>query len=182
VSATLRGEVYIELLCLSDVQEDDETATLSATCQQGLTEPTAIPDILGLMLESIRHEQHKKDKWEIAEWDCKKYKTVEWLAVDIQNSTATAIIDGSFKNENGTLTFHVLAEDDLQRIIGVNYAVPAGACKEQSAYRSELAGILGILMVLDILFEKFKSNGEALGSDWIGNRPCLWHPNNGHWK
>jgi hypothetical protein len=45
-------------------------------------------------------------------------------------------------------------------------AVP-GACQEQSAYRSELAGVSGILMVLDIVCKKFKikSGGIEIGLD-----------------
>ena len=116
-------------------------------------------DLSSLTLESIRHKQNKKDKWAITEWDC-KHATAARVAEDIKNGTATAVSDGSFKNKNGTSAFLVCAKDDSQRIIGVN--VVPGACKEQSAYRSELAGISGILMVLDILCKKFQITSGAI--------------------
>ncbi len=154
-------EVPTELLCFADAQDNDGLAILTSTSQSSIPERSALlnQDLSSLTLESLRQEQNKKDKWAIAEWDC-KHTIATRVAEDIKNGTATAVSDGSFKNENGTSAFLVCAEDDSQRIIGVN-AVP-GACKEQSAYRSELAGISGILMVLDILCKKFQITSGAI--------------------
>jgi hypothetical protein len=69
------------------------------------------------------------------------------LAAAIIRGDARAVSDGSFKNEMGTSSstlFHSRAKDP-HRIVSVN-AVP-GNCDEQSAYRSELAGISGSLAV-----------------------------------
>ena len=154
-------EVLTDLLCFADVQEIGNLATLTSTYRGPVpaTDTILKQDLSLLTLESIRHERTKKDKWAIAEWDC-KHDTASRIATDLRDGTATAVSDGSFKNENGTSAFLVCAEDDSQRIIGVN-AVP-GACKEQSAYRSELAGISGILMVLDILCKKFKITSGSI--------------------
>jgi hypothetical protein len=118
----------------------------------------------------IRQEQHKQDKWAIAERDC-KYETSARITADIQNRKATAISDGSFKNDNDTSAFHVCAEDDSQRIIDVN-AIP-GSCKEQSAYQSELAGISGILLVLNIMCKKFKIRSSSIEIGLDGQQALL---------
>jgi hypothetical protein len=95
----------------------------------------------------------------IAKWDC-QHAIARKIAADIRRSMTTAVSDGSFKNENGTSTFLVCAKYDSQRIIGVN-AVP-GACKYQIAYQSELVGISGVLLVLDILCKKIKINNGSI--------------------
>jgi hypothetical protein len=164
VLATER-EVYTEVMLLADAVEDNGAATMFATYEGSMTRPVVRKqDPTNLTLESIRHEMKKNDKWAIAEWDCTQ-GIAATIAEDIRSGKATAISDGSFKNENGTSAFLVCAEDDSKKIIGVN-AVP-GACKEQSAYRSELAGVSGILMVLDILCKKFRiqSGGIEIGLD-----------------
>jgi hypothetical protein len=100
VSSTLQ-EVPTDILCLADVEEDDGRAILYSTCFSSAVSPakTTTQDISSLTPESIRNEQNKQDKWAIAEWDCKN-NTAERLAADIINRTATAVSDGSFKNEN----------------------------------------------------------------------------------
>ena len=138
---------------------------MSAKCEGNIARPvTSTQDLSTLTVESIRHAMHKKDKWAIAKWDC-QYEIAALIADNIRNGKAIAISDGSFKNANGTSAFLVCAEDDSKKIIDVN-AVP-GACKEQSAYRSELAGVSGILMVLDIVCTKFRitSGGIEIGLD-----------------
>jgi ribonuclease HI len=170
-SPTTLREVYTDLLSLADVSEGPDVAILLATCRDPIP-PSAIrqPDMSDLTLDSIRNEQHKQDKWAIAEWDC-KHETAVRIAEAIQDHTATAISDGSYKNDNGTSAFLVCAEDDSQRIVGVN-AVP-GSCKEQSAYRSELAGISGILLVLQILCTKFKIHSGSIEIGLDGQQALL---------
>jgi hypothetical protein len=51
-------------------------------------------------------------------------------------------------------------------------AVP-GACKEQSVYRSELAGISGILMVLDIVCKKFNITVGGIGIGLDGQQAMI---------
>jgi hypothetical protein len=69
------------------------------------------------------------------------------LAAAILRGDARAVSDGSFKNSMGTsssILFHSCSTDP-NRIVSVN-AVP-GNPNEQSAYRSELAGISGSLAI-----------------------------------
>jgi hypothetical protein len=69
------------------------------------------------------------------------------FAAAILRGEAKAVSDGSFKDSMGTsasILYHSHANDP-NRMVGVN-AVP-GNCQEQSAYRSELAGISGSLAI-----------------------------------
>jgi hypothetical protein len=69
------------------------------------------------------------------------------FAAAILRGEARAVSDGSFKNEMGTsasVLYHSTSKDP-NHMVGVN-AIP-GNCNEQSAYRSELAGILGSIAI-----------------------------------
>jgi hypothetical protein len=76
------------------------------------------------------------------------------IVKDIQDGTASAFSDGSFKNCSGASAFMICSDPIANRIISIN-AVP-GAADEQSAYRSELAGVSGIMHTLKLLCKKFK--------------------------
>jgi hypothetical protein len=69
------------------------------------------------------------------------------VARAILKGTARAISDGSFKDQLGTSSTVIYGDDEINRMISVN-AVP-GHIQEQSAYRSELAGIEGALAILE---------------------------------
>jgi hypothetical protein len=69
------------------------------------------------------------------------------VARAIMKGSARAISDGSFKDSMGTSSTVIYGDDEAHRIISVN-AVP-GHRQEQSAYRSELAGIEGALAILE---------------------------------
>jgi hypothetical protein len=72
------------------------------------------------------------------------------VALAIQDRTAYAVSDGSFKQRRGTSAFLLEGPDREQgRLIGLNEirATP----EDQSAYRSKLEGILGVLAVVDCL-------------------------------
>ena len=75
------------------------------------------------------------------------------LARGITKGTATAISDGSYKQHYGTSCSILRGTSQSQRIISIN-AVP-GPADSQSAYRSELAGISGSLLVLQALCNKY---------------------------
>jgi hypothetical protein len=104
-------------------------------------------------LQALRLQEPKSNSWAIAEWDYSQTNLPE-LIQDIKAGTASAVSDGSFKNCNGTSAFMLCSERLENRIIGVN-AVP-GAADEQSAYRSELAGVSGSIHILKLLCTKFK--------------------------
>jgi hypothetical protein len=72
------------------------------------------------------------------------------VAGAIQQGTALAISDGSYKQDRGTSAF--LLQGPLKtehRILGVNRT--PGNPSDQSPYRAELSGILGILSLLSLL-------------------------------
>ena len=99
-------------------------------------------------LTQLCHQEPQSNKWAIAGWDYSQTNLLE-LAKDIQDGTASAVSDGSFKNSNRTSALMLCSNRIENRIIGVN-AVP-GAADEQSAYRSELAGVSGIIHTLKLL-------------------------------
>jgi hypothetical protein len=104
-------------------------------------------------LTQLRHQEPQSNKWAIADWDCSQTNLIE-LVKDIQDGTASAFSDGSFKNCSGASAFMICSDPIANRIISIN-AVP-GAADEQSAYRSELAGVSGIMHTLKLLCKKFK--------------------------
>ena len=71
------------------------------------------------------------------------------LAHGITDGTATAISDGSFKKGYGTSCSILRGSTITTRIISIN-TVP-GPTDSQSAYRSELAGISGSLLIIQAI-------------------------------
>ena len=109
----------------------------------GVPPPSEIPSrsILGAL-----DQRTELDKWSVESVDV--VDNGRSFAAAIIRGTARAVSDGSFKNEMGTsasILFHTKSKDP-NRIISVN-SVP-GNREEQSAYRSELAGISGSLSVI----------------------------------
>ena len=81
------------------------------------------------------------------------------LASAIQDGTATAISDGSYKDGYGS-SCSVLRGHNRTRIITIN-SVP-GPTDSQSAYRSELAGISGSLLVLRAICTKYNISSGSI--------------------
>jgi len=73
----------------------------------------------------------------------------EHLITVIQNQTLMAVSDGSFKDKIGTSAFILHSGDITQSMWGVN-AIP-GPTHIQPAFHSELAGILGSLILVQTL-------------------------------
>jgi hypothetical protein len=80
----------------------------------------------------------------------------------IQNGTARAFSNGSYDplTLQGTSSLTIVAaKDDIDLLDGDNW-VP-GTPTDQSAYRSELAGIAGILSVVAIIIQHYDiTNGS----------------------
>jgi hypothetical protein len=105
--------------------------------------PTSLSDAL---------DQHvQADKWAVDKIDCGDGGRN--VALAIINGTAKAISDGSFKDSMGTSASILYGNDPTSKITTVN-GVP-GNDDEQSAYRSELAGIEGTLAVVSSLCTVF---------------------------
>jgi hypothetical protein len=86
----------------------------------------------------------RADQWAAKSVDCSD--NGRCLAMAILNGTARAISDGSFKDKMGTSASVLYGSDPSKRIMCVN--APPGHEDEQSAYRSELAGIEGTLALV----------------------------------
>jgi hypothetical protein len=71
------------------------------------------------------------------------------LADGLRTGRTIAAADGSFKDRRGTSGFALVHEPSGQRINGANQ-VP-GEATDQAAYRSELAGIYGTLILVQML-------------------------------
>jgi hypothetical protein len=110
--------------------------------------PPALPETPPVLPETVDSTLAKvtaADKWAVD--SVHVIDNGRSLAAAIMRGDARAVSDGSFKNAMGTslsTLFHFSAKDP-NRIVSVN-AVP-GNRDEQSAYRSELAGISGSLAV-----------------------------------
>ena len=71
------------------------------------------------------------------------------VAAAIQNGTCTGVSDGSFKNSFGTASWTIQGEDTERRIRGS--CITPGNPEVQSAYRSELAGLYGIVSMIELI-------------------------------
>jgi hypothetical protein len=75
------------------------------------------------------------------------------IADSIWDGTAAAVMDGSFKLRRGTSAFTLLNLASGIQLAGAN-RVP-GLKTDQCAYSSELTGILGTIILIDILCQFF---------------------------
>ena len=84
---------------------------------------------------------------------------------DIGQGTAVAISDGSFKDEAGTAAWIIENESGTQRMMG--YVMVPGFASDQSAYRSEIAGIYGSVLVVEMIKEVWgiTQGGILIGCD-----------------
>jgi hypothetical protein len=84
-------------------------------------------------------------------WEIKEYSSPSDLSsiliAALTNGTAHAISDGSFIDKFGTLAFTIV-DDHISSIIGLN-VVPRHL-GDQSAYRSELAGLYVIVLAANL--------------------------------
>jgi hypothetical protein len=135
----------------NDLPSDCQPASAQRAPQQrmqitGLGEfadPIPVPDEPTTVEEALRLRS-RGDRWAVATLD--NNDNGQSVAQAIRNGTARAISDGSFKDQLGTSSTVIYGDNADNRMITVN-EVP-GHRQEQSAYRSELAGIEGALAVL----------------------------------
>ena len=110
-------------------------------------------------LESMQTSLPEEDQWatatlEIPEDDCAT------LSEALREGTALAVSDGSFKDSFGTSAFVLEGKDGTHRLTGAN--VVPGHPDDQSAYRSEIAGVCAILQVLLMICQLFNiTEGEV---------------------
>ena len=87
------------------------------------------------------------------------------VAKAIQDGTAISIADGSFKNEHGTASWIIVGEDDSGQVC--DQCVTPGYPSDQSAYRSELAGIYGAMVAVKMIcgFHQIEQGTITLACD-----------------
>jgi hypothetical protein len=101
-------------------------------------------------LEDARQCRQSADKWAISL--LVSNDNGQNLADAIQKGSAYGVSDGSYKDARGTSTFLIEGDSGkTNRILGVN-KIP-GDPKEQSSYRAELGGIVGILAIVDCVVQ-----------------------------
>jgi hypothetical protein len=76
------------------------------------------------------------------------------LATDIQQGTCIAVSDGSFKDSRGTASIVIEGQDSRSRLRCD--VVVSGDETSQSAYRSELTGIMAAVHIIDAICDFFK--------------------------
>jgi hypothetical protein len=96
----------------------------------------------------------KGEKWCFSHFDMQDEGSI--LAQAIQEGEAIAISDGSFHDQYGTAAWVLEGCVSTGRAIGA--VVVPGTAKDQSAYRSELAGIFSILVFAKKMCEFFRSH------------------------
>ena len=87
------------------------------------------------------------------------------IASGIRDGTAIAVTDGSFKLQRGTSAFTLVDLASGTQLTGANH-VP-GICTDHCSYRSELTGILGTVILIDIVcgFFGITSGHVTIGCD-----------------
>ena len=121
----------------------------------------------------------EKFKYSITElkterWAARKIlmtESIDGILESLRKDTAVAVSDGSFKTKFGTACWILEDEKGEERIIGL-IDVP-GSSGDHEAYRSELAGLYGI-MVATRAFERMgemESGGLEIGCD---GQSALW--------
>ena len=93
---------------------------------------------------NITHLHHRDIRWAIARLHCDDSGAS--LAAAIAAGTAIAVCDGSYKDSHGTAAFVIEGTTSAHRFLGVN--VTPGFPEDQSPYRAELGGIIGVVVAI----------------------------------
>jgi hypothetical protein len=76
---------------------------------------------------------------------------VQW----VESGDAIVVSDGSYKEKMGTSSWRILSKHDETKIIPGAKFVP-GRSQHQSSYRSELAGIVSIIVFISLAVEFYE--------------------------
>jgi hypothetical protein len=98
-------------------------------------------------IDKARKQLPGEAQWAV-EW-MEQIGHLNHLAKGIRTGTTTAVADGSLKDLRGTSGFALIHEVSHQHINGTNQ-VP-GEDLDQASYRSELAGIYGVLLLAQLV-------------------------------
>ena len=96
---------------------------------------------------------HANEQWSVEKIICDH--NGQAIAEGIQNGTALAVSDGSFKNERGTAAAIIENEgQESSRIIITNRVL--GVLGDHNPYRAEVCGLFGILVCVEAICKCFK--------------------------
>jgi len=128
-------------------------------------------------------EEQPKTKVE-EEWGIQiKLEGQEEMVIEaIRQGIAVAVSDGSFQNQAGMAAWTIKSVTKANQIVGHGWT--PGLAEDQSAYRSELFGLWGIIHTLTHLtkntnYMKVASRSHAMDY-WPCNRPSVIIPLNWH--
>ena len=82
------------------------------------------------------------------------------IAKAIRQGIAVAVCDGSYKEAFGTAAYVVEGATMAKRMVVV--LVTPGEPSDQSSYRSELAGLFGVVTMVHIICEQFQITDGAI--------------------
>jgi len=114
-------------------------------------------NLLQQAIDSLPNEA----KWAVQEWSGSDDGSI--LAEAIRTGTAIGVSDGSFKDEFGTACLVLEGKDSVGRIVCP--CIIPGQRSDQSAYRSELGGLFGLLVLVDVIC---RTHGVSEGSVEVG--------------
>ena len=121
--------------------------------------PAPPPSSLNEVLQQLPEDAH----WAVQR--CSFTDDGLYLALAIQSGEAIAVSDGSLKDEFGTAAFVLEGLTNLHRILGVN--IVPGPIKIGNSYRCELAGLIGIVIMVNALCKRYNitSGKVTIGCD-----------------
>ena len=117
------------------------------------------------LAEHIATTIHKDARWAVAEFVANDNGNI--IADSIRQGSCVAISDGSFKNSYGTACWSLQGDTDEGRIFGP--CIVPGNKDDQSAYRSELAGLYGLVTMIEAVchVHNIKEGKVEIGCDGI---------------
>jgi hypothetical protein len=160
----LRSPKYSYSTTCATLPEDAERTTITdhsnfIWCHG--SKPSQYTETTTLTLEDVIHEH---DQWAISHLNYPD--NGQHIARALIQGTAIAVCDGSYKNQFGTAAF-VLQQGDstAHRIIGAH--VTPGHPEDINPYRSELGGILALVIIAEALvtFHDIQNGTVELGCD-----------------
>ena len=131
--------------------------------------PASTPHPSSMTLEEIFLSQPKEDRWAIHTFHSPD--DGHSLAMAIIQGCATAVSDGSYKSNIGTSGFILRGISRSLSAYGTN--IVPGNPEEQSAYRSELAGIEGSLAVIAAVCKKYTIENGSITIALDGQQALL---------
>ena len=110
-------------------------------------------------------KERKGERWALQ--NIQMTDNIDEIVNDLSKGTAIGVSDGSFKDRFGTASWVIENESGTQRING-DCIIP-GSPSDQSAYRSEIGGLYGLVIVVEMIKDMWniQSGSIVLGCDGL---------------